>query len=155
MMNENKHRIILCQGIQGSGKSTYARAWAQEYPETRVRWNNDDYRNLMGQYWVPSREKLVKSGREHFLRTAMQHGYDIIVDDMNLNPKTTEWYEAMVENWNYNSQIQYTLEYHLCNTPLEVCIERDAKRPNPIGAKVITETYNRYKEYLESNGKTN
>jgi tRNA uridine 5-carbamoylmethylation protein Kti12 len=43
----------------------------------------------------------------------------------------------------------------LFNTSLEVCIERDAKRPNPIGAKVITETYNRYKEYLESNGKTN
>jgi tRNA uridine 5-carbamoylmethylation protein Kti12 len=43
----------------------------------------------------------------------------------------------------------------LCNTPLEVCIERDSKRENPIGAKVITETYNRYKEYLESYGQTN
>ena len=154
MMKET-HKIILCQGIQGSGKSTFARSWALENPEHRVRWNNDDYRNLMGQYWVPSREKLVKLGREHFLRTAMQYGYDIIVDDMNLNPKTIEWYKTIVGNWNYNSQIQYKLEFHLCNTPLEICIERDSKRENPIGAKVITETYNRYKEYLESYGQTN
>lgn len=147
-----KHKIILCQGIQGSGKSTFARNWALEKPTERVRWNNDDYRTLMGQYWVPEREKLVKLGREHFLAMAMQHGYDIVVDDMNLNPKTIEWYQIMVTDWNNdNNRFQYELEFHLFNTPLEVCIERDAARPNPIGAKVITEAYNRYKEYL--NGK--
>jgi len=152
MMKET-HKIILCQGIQGSGKSTFARSWALEDPEHRVRWNNDDFRTLMGQYWVPSREKLVKSAREHFLWTAMHNEYDIVIDDMNLNPKTIHNYEEIINEWN-KDHIQYELEFHLCNTPLEVCIERDAARPNPIGEKVIRETYNRYKEYLESHGKT-
>lgn len=34
-------------------------------------------------------------------------------------------------------------------TPLEVCIERDSKRPNPIGREVITKTYERYKDFYE------
>jgi len=154
MMKET-HKIILCQGIQGSGKSSFARSWALEDPEHRVRWNNDDFRTLMGKYWVPSRETIVKNIRERFMFEAMSGNYDIIVDDMNLNPKTIKWYEAIVNSWNNNpNNSQYELEFHLCNTPLEVCIERDSKRENPIGAKVITETYNRYKEYLESHGKT-
>lgn len=154
MMKET-HKIILCQGIQGSGKSSFARSWALEDPEHRVRWNNDDFRTLMGKYWVPSRETIVKNIRGRFMFEAMSGNYDIIVDDMNLNPKTIKWYEAIVNSWNNNpNDSQYELEFHLCNTPLEVCIERDAARPNPIGEKVIRETYNRYKEYLESNGKT-
>lgn len=151
-MKEN-HKIILCQGIQGSGKSTWARAWAQEKPEERVRWNNDDFRTLMGQYWVPSRETIVKNIRSRFMFEAMEGNYDIVVDDMNLNPKTINWYEAVINTWNKEGfhKSEYELELHLFNTPLEICIERDSKRPNPIGAKVITETYNRYKEYIDNN----
>ena len=146
-------KIVLCQGIQGSGKSTWALKWAQEDPEHRVRWNNDDFRNLMGKYWVPSREHVVREIREHFIKYNMTSQYDIVVDDMNLNPKTIKYYKEAVELYNKlqsNSARWYTLEFKLFNTPLEVCIERDSKRENPIGKEVITETYNRYKEYLNA-----
>lgn len=43
------------------------------------------------------------------------------------------------------------LEYIDFFIPLEVCIERDSKRENPIGEKVIRETYNRYKHIIEGN----
>ena len=43
-------KIILCRGIQGSGKSTWAKQWALEDPEHRVRFNNDDIRNMLGKY---------------------------------------------------------------------------------------------------------
>lgn len=49
-------KIILCRGIQGSGKTTWAKQWVLEDPEHRVRFNNDDIRNMLGKYWVPSRE---------------------------------------------------------------------------------------------------
>ena len=142
------NKIIICQGIQGSGKSTWARNWAQEDPLHRVRWNNDDMRILMGQYWVPSREPLLSRIRALFLNAAMDYGFNIVIDDMNLNPRTTEYYEVLVENYNNIHEDKYTIEYRLFNTSLNVCIERDAKRENPIGAKVLTDTYIKYEKLI-------
>ena len=148
-MSENTvHKIIICQGIQGSGKSTWARKWAQEDPAHRVRWNNDDMRLLMGQYWVPSREPLLSKIRTLFMNTTMDYGFDIVIDDMNLNPHTTEYYEVLVQAYNATHEDKYIIEYRLFNTPLDVCIERDAKRKNPIGAKVLTDTYTKYEKLI-------
>lgn len=54
----DKRVLIICRGIQGSGKSTWAKQWCHEDPEHRVRFNNDDVRNMLGDYWVPSRENI-------------------------------------------------------------------------------------------------
>lgn len=59
-------KIILCRGIQGSGKTTWAKQWALEDPEHRVRFNNDDVRNMLGKYWVPNREVLVYAMKKQF-----------------------------------------------------------------------------------------
>lgn len=64
-------KIILCRGIQGSGKTTFAKQWVLEDPEHRVRFNNDDIRNMLGKYWVPSREDLVKNLKHTFLCTVV------------------------------------------------------------------------------------
>lgn len=148
MSEQTVHKIIICQGIQGSGKSTWARKWAQEDPSHRVRWNNDDMRLLMGQYWVPSREPLLSKIRTLFMNTTMDYGFDIVIDDMNLNPHTTEYYEVLVQAYNATHEDKYIIEYRLFNTPLDVCIERDAKRKNPIGAKVLTDTYTKYEKLI-------
>lgn len=49
-----KRKLILCRGIQASGKSTWAKAWAKEDPEHRVRFNNDDIRNMLGELLTQS-----------------------------------------------------------------------------------------------------
>ena len=90
-------KIILCRGIQGSGKSTWAKQWVLEDPEHRVRFNNDDIRNMLGKYWVPSREELVLDLKIQFIRSSMLAGYDIVIDNMNLNPKEVEFYKTYVE----------------------------------------------------------
>lgn len=33
--------------------------------------------------------------------------------------------------------------------PLQECIDRDSKRPNPIGEEVIRKTYEKYKDIIE------
>lgn len=78
-----------------------------------------------------------------FLHIAMERMYDIVIDDMNLNPHLLNLYKHIAEEHGYR------VEYRLFNTPLETCIERDSKRENPIGEKVIRETYNKYKECLQ------
>ena len=81
-------KLIICRGIQGSGKSTWAKQWCHEDPENRIRFNNDDIRNMLGDYWVPNREKVVTATYNTVLAYSMQKGYNIVVDNMNLNPKT-------------------------------------------------------------------
>ena len=140
-------KIILCRGIQASGKSTYAKAWVEEDPEHRVRFNNDDIRNMLGKYWVPSREHLVRRIKIALILEAMETGYDIIVDNMNLNPKEVEWYEAIVRDFKTRRvSSDYSIEFKDFKTPLEECLRRDSLRSNPIGFEVIKNTYNRYKK---------
>lgn len=155
-------KIILCRGIQGSGKTTFAKQWVLEDPEHRVRFNNDDIRNMLGKYWVPSREKLVLNLKKQFIISSMMAGYDIVIDNMNLNPKEVDFYKTYVEihnqtveelrkenKLNLQDDFKYELEFKDFFIPLQECIERDSKRPNPIGEEVIKKTYEKYKDILE------
>lgn len=146
-------KIILCRGIQGSGKTTWAKQWVLEDPEHRVRFNNDDIRNMLGKYWVPSREGLVKDLKGLFLQEAMAYGFDIVIDNMNLNPRELEYYERVLNDWNRVVRPKYELEFKDFFIPLQDCIERDSKRPNPIGEEVIKATYEKYKSILEGGEK--
>lgn len=148
-------KFIILQGIQGSGKTTFAKQWASEDPEHRVRFNNDDIRNMLGNYWVPAREPVVENMKKAFFEFSMQNGYDIIVDNMNLNKKElarleniVKIHNTAVEN-NWQEGPIYTIEYKFFDTPLEECILRDSKREHPIGEQVIKNTYSKYVDYYE------
>ena len=150
-----ERKVILCRGIQGSGKSTWAKAWAAEDPEHRIRINNDDMRNMLGVYWVPSREELITHSKNLLAIHAMMLGYDIVIDNMNLNPKEVKFWEDIVET--HNNTIQnsdyydkYVIEFQDFFIPLEECIRRDAMRTNPIGEKVIRDTWRRYKHFIQT-----
>lgn len=149
-------KIILCRGIQGSGKTTWAKKWAEEDPEHRVRWNNDDFRRMLGKYWVPKREAIISSTELHFIDEAMCRGYDIVIDNMNLNPKYYEFIKKIIEDFNYmvTDSEQYILEFKdFFDVSLEECIERDSKRPNSVGEEVIKATYEKYKSILKGGEK--
>lgn len=137
-------KIILCRGIQGSGKTTFAKQWVLEDPEHRVRFNNDDIRNMLGKYWVPSREPIVKIMKSSFISGAAIFRMDVVIDNMNLNSKEIEYWKDVAKTFNYDLEIKNFF------TPLQECIDRDSKRPNPIGEKVIRNTYEKYKDILEA-----
>lgn len=137
-------KIILCRGIQGSGKTTWAKQWVLEDPEHRVRFNNDDIRNMLGKYWVPSREPIVKIMKSSFISGAAIFRMDVVIDNMNLNSKEIEYWKDVAKTFDYDFEIKNFF------TPLQECIDRDSKRPNPIGEKVIRNTYEKYKGILEA-----
>ena len=153
-------KIILCRGIQGSGKTTWAKQWVLEDPEHRVRFNNDDIRNMLGKYWVPSREPIITTMKNSFISGAAIFRMDVVIDNMNLNPKELEYYERVLNDWNNADEYaptvigpKYELEIKDFFIPLQDCIERDSKRPNPIGEEVIKATYEKYKSILEGGEK--
>lgn len=152
---KEKRTILILRGLQGSGKSTFAKQWVNEDPEHRVRFNRDDMRNMLGKYWVPSRETFINVIYNSFLTGAMKKGYNIVIDNMNLDEKylkdiqeDIDWFNSMTDD-DYETKWYYEMEvkdfFHI---PLQVCIERDAQRENPIGAEVIKRTYNKYKHKI-------
>lgn len=154
-------KLIICRGIQGSGKSTFAKQWCHEDPEHRVRFNNDDIRNMLGDYWVSNREVVVTAMKKQFIATSMKKGYDIVVDNMNLNPKEVEYFSSYIKAHNDTIEelrsegkldpkddFKYELEFKDFFIPVEECIRRDAMRPYPIGEKVIKDTWRRYRDFI-------
>lgn len=138
-------KIIIVRGIPASGKSTWAKEWVFEDPIHRVRVNMDDIRNMLGKYWVIEREPLVKRIKENAIYNALDFGYDLIIDNMNLNPKEIASIKRIVSGYP-----EYSIEFKdFFDVPLDVCIERDSKRDNPIGAKTITDIYNKYKSLYD------
>lgn len=149
-----KKKILVLQGLQGSGKTHLAKEWVSESPKTRVRFNRDDIRNMLGPYWVPEREELINYIYINFLSLAMAKGYDIVIDNMNLNKKAIAEIENEVKiynEWIKSGHVgwKYEIEYKFLNTPLEECIKRDSRRENPIGETVIRNTYEKYKDVID------
>lgn len=116
---------------------------------------------MLGPYWVPSREDIVSSAKRNFAVNAMMLGYDIVVDNMNLNPKEIKFWNEIINDHNRYIlspkvvqpdwvQWEYEIEFKDFFIPLEECICRDAMRPNPIGEKVIRDTWRRYKHFIQT-----
>lgn len=150
MEKENK-TIYVCQGLQGSGKTTWAKQWAEENPECRIRINRDDIRNMLGKYWVIQREDFVTNIEDHCLIEGMKNGYDIVLDAMHLSPY---WYNTLDYLVCYMNSKSNKYEYKIVCKPfptrLSECIRRDAERENPIGKDIILNTYEKNKEFIHS-----
>lgn len=133
-------KIILVRGIPASGKSTWARQWAEEDPEHRVRICRDDIRESLGKYWVVSREPLVREIKGSMIYHALDYGYDIVIDDMNLNPLDVKFVEKIVQSYPGT-----TIEFKdFLDVPLNECIKRDKDRGEKVGTLVLTSIFNRY-----------
>ena len=87
-MNHKNLKLIILQGIPGSGKSHWARAFIKNNSKDWVIINRDFIRDMLGNYWVPSREKLVTAIEYSNISLAFGLGYNVIVDATNLNPGT-------------------------------------------------------------------
>ena len=147
--DKNMKKLIVYQGIQGSGKSTAAKAFVMEDPDNRVRVNRDDIRLMLGKPFNPKIENLVTDIEKAALEAAMKQEKTVVSDNMNMNPKVIKFLEDLAKRFGYE------VEYHFIYTPLEVCIERDSKRLNPVGENVIRETYAKYKDYVEAHNPQN
>ena len=147
------NKFLILRGIQASGKSTYARNWVNEDPDNRIRFNNDDIRHMCGPYWIPSREELISGFKTSFIIKALDMKYDIVIDNMNLNPKEMSWLKYLVES--HENANEYEVEVIDFKTPLNVCLERDSKRTEPIGAEVINKTYEKYNWFYDDPEKEN
>lgn len=143
-------KIILCRGIQGSGKTTWAKQYCKEHTNT-IRVNMDDIRQMFSQKWSKELEQIVIDTELRTIDNALYEEMDVVVDDVsNLNKSTVDKIWNIVRKYQQMRSISdYGIIYQDFSTPLQVCIDRDSKREHPIGEKVIRETYEKYKDIIE------
>ena len=141
-------KLIICRGIPASGKTFWAKQWVLEDPEHRVRINQDDIRLMLGNYWVPSREKLVQEIQFDAIIEALSREFDVVIDNTNLNNKVLDQFNRLIKTFE-----DYEIEYKdFFDTPLSVCIERDKNRDLQVTEKVIRSFYDNYKDKYPLNG---
>ena len=132
-------KILILSGIPASGKSTFAKQFVKEN-DGWIRINKDDIRRMFGEYWLPKRESLVESAEYSIAEEAAFFGWNIIVDDTNLNPK-------YIKVWkDFANDFEYEIEYKEFKVSLEQALEWDSKRENPVGETVIRGFYKKYYE---------
>jgi len=83
--------MILTKGLPASGKSTYAKELLKKEPGRWKRVNRDDLRAMLDDsVWSESNEKYVVALQEHVIRTALNAGVNVIVDNTHLVPRTLQ-----------------------------------------------------------------
>ncbi len=146
VIQKNKMRkVIIMKGLPGSGKSTVAKKILLDNPETYKRINRDDLRAMFDNgVTSQANEKFIKKVRDLLITSALQEGKNVVVDDTNLSDKNYNRISQLVKEYNTMFSEDVIVEIEEMNTPLEICIERDAKRENPVGSKVIKQMNNHF-----------
>lgn len=133
-------KVIHTVGLQGSGKSTYAKQICKDPKWKRV--NRDDLRLMLDATQFNSKnEKFVTTIENNIIMEALRAGKNLVIDNMNLNPKYIEAHKKMIRE-EFPDTIFETKSF--LDVSLEKCIENDRKRPNGVGEGVIKNTYMRY-----------
>jgi predicted kinase len=133
-------KVIILQGPPASGKSTWARSFVKNKSDRWIIVNRDSIRSMLGDYWVPGREVLVTEIEHSTITTALDHGYNVIVDATNLNNKTLKKLRRL------STGCDITIKKF--ETPIILSVLRDIKRGllggRCVGFKVIRSFYKRY-----------
>lgn len=135
-----KQKVLYLKGIPGSGKSTYAK---ELVAKGWKRVNRDDIRSMVDNgHWSKKNEKLVKQLRDDIIIAALDSGYNVVVDDTNIEGTNIEDITDLVET-SFLGKVEFETKFF--DTPVGECIRRDSLRPNPVGKKVIRRMYEKVK----------
>ena len=133
------NKIYFYRGLPGSGKTTAAHAQVAASKTPIIRVNKDDLRLMLHHgAWTRGNENIVLEVRDRLIITALQAKQNVIVDDTNFAPKHLQRINEIA------AQYKATVEVIDVNTPVNVCIERDSKRLNPVGRNVILKMWRDY-----------
>lgn len=148
-MATNKPELVICRGLQASGKTTWAHKWVAEDRANRVRVNRDELRQMVdnGVYVEKVTEGRILALRNAAITEALMRGLSVVSDDTNLSSRNVRDLAKIAHLRGYPWRVQ-----DFTDVSLEECIRRNQHRnayqeccPTEILAdQVIRDTYNRY-----------
>lgn len=118
------NKITLLQGLPASGKSTKAQEIVKASGRS-VRLNKDLLREMLHfNKFSPVKEELTMGAELCLAQLFLNHGYDVVIDDTNLNPKVVNTWKSLSTNFDYKMEIIQM------DTHVSECISRDLDRKN-------------------------
>ncbi|MEZ0485549.1 phosphatase domain-containing protein [Fibrella aquatica] len=144
-----QHLFVLI-GISGSGKSTFAKEFVQTNP-SYLRLNRDNLRRSLlpislNEYWQWNNrrkepiERMVTQLEKVALTTALNEGWNVLLDNTHLRQRTLDELLMQVENR------RVTVTFKTFDVGVDEAIRRDAARPDVVGEAVIREQFRRYQQ---------
>lgn len=141
-------KLIMCKGLPGSGKSTWAEEQVQKglkdgNPVFRV--NKDEIRIDLGlsrSNWTRESEYQVIDRRDHLISEALKKGWTVISDDTNFGRKHEPRLRELAKKYG----AEFEINDSFLSVPLETCIERDKGRSGEarVGENVIRGMYDQH-----------
>lgn len=138
-------KLIILQGVPGSGKSTIAKNWQAEDQGGRVIVSKDALRLGRGVYWIIGQEDYIKKVELYAITSALDYGYDVMVDGTNFSYDNIDYYLS-------GARGKYTeVETWLIHAPERDCIKRDQNkgRDHSVGPVVVKNFYKKYLTWCE------
>lgn len=148
---EAKLKVIICRGLPGSGKTTFAKEYIKKnlFSKT-VRINRDDIREMMGITYNEQSELFVKEIEEKMITAALDGAMDVIVDDTNIYSSGAELIKQAIDNSKYRDYVE--IEYKsFFDVPLWLCFERNSEREE--SKRVPAQRLEQMLAYYEKYGK--
>ena len=134
-------KVLILQGLPGSGKSTYAKELTSKGWK---RINRDLLREMLdNNYYTKKNEKLIRLIRDNILEICLINDFDVVIDDTNFEQKQIDRIKSVA------GCLGCEVEVLFIDTPLKVCIERDEARERTVGKDVINQMYNKYVKHIK------
>lgn len=140
-------KLVMCKGLPGSGKSTYAKLREAERGYVRV--NKDDIRRELdptGKWNTKFEDEVIKI-RDQRITEALTSGKNVISDDTNLHKKHEDKLRQIAEACG----AEFEIDSSFLRVTVDECIKRDAQRTGDahVGEKVIRDMAKKYNYYLQ------
>lgn len=137
-------KAIITVGISASGKTTFAKelvgqGW-MDVNRDDIRFEHfcNGVRDWSLYKFSKEKETMVTQAQERMVDGASVVGMNVIISDTNINDKTRAFWINRLESLGYQVEVKWF------DIDLIEALERDAKRVNGVGYKVITDQYRRY-----------
>jgi predicted kinase len=135
--SSNEVVVHVMHGLPGSGKSTFARSIPA------MRFNLDDYRRMMSiPRWDDTIEKVVQKAMLRGVVSAVEAGYDVVIDNTHMGYKLPNRYRTMLSTRN----VVFRVHDLMADMTIEECIAADAARREGerVGESVIRGMWDRH-----------
>lgn len=133
----NRSTLIICVGIPGSGKTTYAKEYINSNSNT-IHLSSDSIRaELYGNESTQGNPADVFSLMQKRAIEALNNGQNVIYDATNITRKDRQGIISVCPKF-------AKIEAHIIWAPIETCVERDLKRERTVGKEVIDRMLKRF-----------
>ncbi|MFG2292958.1 AAA family ATPase [Streptomyces sp. NPDC048603] len=129
--------VHVMTGLPASGKTTAARRLQAESEGRMRRVNLDDLRTMLD-IPAPERgrshahEQTVLAVQDAALRSAVEGGFDVVVDNTHLTPHIPKRLKAALTGLDASFAV-----HDFTGVPVEECVRRDAARERSVGEEII------------------